>query len=299
MECKGILSDPNQLYFASMRSTPGCLIDRLHHKLSTGMPVTTPNKSTRAVAVVLRARMTGQYLLDILRLFPHRLLRLWRHLPALWRYQRHRYCHGLQLTAISKVGFWLAELVLLLGDLIGLPDIYQILSVWLKPASRPLLAAETEAARSLFGDQLPYSRIWVDETARLGPRQYHFCYVSFNLINSWGGMPLPVLIHELVHVWQYNRYGSPYLLRALGAQYSAEGYHYGGVTGLQQAREEAAGLEYFNYEQQAAIVEDYVRLSKGLPLRWAGATAEQLGLYASFVRSLSDRAVGAQPSHRN
>lgn len=99
-------------------------------------------------------------------------------------------------------------------------------------------------------------------------------------------MPMPVLIHELVHVIQYQQHGSPYLLRALVAQYSREGYHYGGVSTLRKMRRNGQGLSAFNYEQQAAIVEDYARLLWSIPTRWAAATEKDLHLYVYFVADL-------------
>ncbi len=68
------------------------------------------------------------------------------------------------------------------------------------------------------------------------------------------------LAHELVHVWQYQA------LRRTGVELLlSRVYRYR----LDPAR---AFLSY-GYEQQAAIVEDYVRLSGGGAPRWAAASA--------------------------
>lgn len=64
------------------------------------------------------------------------------------------------------------------------------------------------------------------------------------------------LAHELVHVWQYQalrRTGLELLLSRV--------YRY--------RLDPARGFRDYGYEQQAAIVEDYVRLCDGARCRWA------------------------------
>ena len=41
-----------------------------------------------------------------------------------------------------------------------------------------------------------------------------------------------ILIHELTHVWQFEKMGSVYIPYALIAQQSKMGYNYGGVSEL-------------------------------------------------------------------
>jgi hypothetical protein len=65
-----------------------------------------------------------------------------------------------------------------------------------------------------------------------------------------------LLIHELVHVYQYERAGSRYLIEALAAQ-RGEGYDYAGPDGLKAARSAGRCLADFNREQQAQILQDY------------------------------------------
>lgn len=63
------------------------------------------------------------------------------------------------------------------------------------------------------------------------------------------------LAHELVHVWQYQalkRSGIELLLSRV--------YRY--------RLDAARAFRDYGYEQQAAIVEDYVRLCDGAPCRW-------------------------------
>jgi Domain of unknown function (DUF4157) len=65
-----------------------------------------------------------------------------------------------------------------------------------------------------------------------------------------------ILVHELVHVYQYERAGSRYFAEALLAQHEA-GYDYGGAAALQLAQLQGKHLCDFNREQQAQIAQDF------------------------------------------
>lgn len=93
-----------------------------------------------------------------------------------------------------------------------------------------------------------------------------------------------LLIHELVHVWQYERLGSVYIPLALKAQHSKEGYDYGGVQALQQALATGRDLLDFNLEQQADIVADYFCLLHGRPTRWSRAHKPEIGVYQKILK---------------
>lgn len=95
-------------------------------------------------------------------------------------------------------------------------------------------------------------------------------------------MPPATLVHEVVHIWQYNRVGAAYIPRALAAQRSAMGYNYGGLRPLERGR----SLEAFNYEQQADIIEDAYRLANGSPARWHGFGVEVLPVYYPYLREV-------------
>jgi hypothetical protein len=95
-----------------------------------------------------------------------------------------------------------------------------------------------------------------------------------------------LLIHELVHVWQYQRLGFRYIPQALRAQASGAGYDYGGTEALYRARREGKTLFDFNLEQQADIIADYFRLLQGRPPRWGYGWTDDLPLYEYFARSL-------------
>ncbi|NJL76371.1 MAG: hypothetical protein HC892_16485 [Saprospiraceae bacterium] len=92
-------------------------------------------------------------------------------------------------------------------DALGVCKAYEWVS-HLKSNVRSLTARELFLAKLIFQDAINYDKVRIDERAFLGPKQYQFCYVSFNTINSWGKMSDDLLIHELVHVWQYQHFGA-------------------------------------------------------------------------------------------
>ncbi|CAH0999254.1 hypothetical protein LEM8419_00551 [Neolewinella maritima] len=177
---------------------------------------------------------------------------------------------------------WL-DRIFQLFDLLYLFDLYEVVSNALSPELRGLTAREYHMLYPYFGDSVPYHRVRIDERAHLGPRSFRFYYVSFHTINSWGSIPLATLVHEMVHVWQYEQHGAVYIPRALVAQHTRSGYDYGGRAGLAAAR----SLADLNYEQQAAAVEDAFRLANGLPTRWMrGAKTSDLPDFEPFLSEI-------------
>ncbi len=221
----------------------------------------------------------GQLALNFILKFP---IRTWRLL--------HYFTEGVMevfnlQVHIKRVPWWWFGWLLLLMDWLGLVDLYEGLSSLFKYKTRPLLEEEIRRAKSIFGNTIDLNRVRIDERAWLGPRQYQFCYVSFHTINSWGIMRDDILIHELVHVWQYERFGALYIAKALLAQ-QEEGYDYGGWTRLHQVRNAGGKLSDFNFEQQADIIMDYYRLQTGRTVRWGNATSSDILEYEYFVDQL-------------
>ena len=152
--------------------------------------------------------------------------------------------------------------------------------------SRRLHAWETRTARTVFAEAIDYRRVRVHEGAvwanmlddwarrlrSMGPRpaQQHnaialgfHCFFPVSLphpAEQHGDMPgisVAWLLHELVHVWQFQRMGWRYLLLALAAHLreGARVYDFGGEAGLLRCRRQGWKLQSFNLEQQAAIVQ--------------------------------------------
>ena len=163
----------------------------------------------------------------------------------------------------------LLQLLLEALDLAGLPEVFSFL--WrILTRSTPLTGAEIAAASDVLGPQaLRYQDIRVAESGILrlvfkanGGR----AFATFHTVNlpAAGGHQranVDILVHELVHVYQYERAGSRYFAEALLAQ-QEEGYGYGGAEGLTLARDQGKRLRDFNREQQAQIVQDYFMLKR-------------------------------------
>ncbi|MEM1319503.1 MAG: hypothetical protein AAGG75_04560 [Bacteroidota bacterium] len=215
----------------------------------------------------------------------------------LWRVVRHLWV-GLQgVLSLSldsdwrsiwrqRLPMWCLELLIYLLECLGIGELYETLQDWVKFNTRPMYDWEIELARSVFGDSINYRRVRIDEMAVLGPRQKHFYYVSFYIINSWGPMQDSILLHELTHVWQYERMGAVYMPRALKAQFSRYGYNYGGISALKAYLRKGKDFLSFNLEQQGDIVSDYHRLKKGYQPRWGNGSRSDLPIYEAFIQQM-------------
>jgi hypothetical protein len=95
------------------------------------------------------------------------------------------------------------------------------------------------------------------------------------------GRSMPLAVHELTHVAQYESVGAVSMLEALHAQGSAAGY--GDLTAAWTASIRFAGV---NREQQASICADYYRVCRGRPAEF-GAT--EAGLASSIANMRSGR----------
>ena len=227
-------------------------------------------------------------LVDIFRFLPVRTLRVAEHLSRGIRILNvDKFKPGSIGTALVGIGYWWLYFILMLLDCLGLSEIYETFCDFFKFNSRPLHDWEKELAKEVFGNKINYARVRIDEYAFWGPRQYKLCYVSFFHVNSWGGMQNSLLLHELVHVWQYQKMGISYIPKALIAQRSPLGYDYGGVKSLKMAKQNKKSLEVFNLEQQAEIVADYYRLKNGYPPAWGEATFSDLPVYEHFVKQIN------------
>lgn len=174
-----------------------------------------------------------------------------------------------------------ADFVFVLLDLLGVLDCFELVNaILLKRNSRGLSDAEKFSARMVFGNAIPLDLVRIDERAWIGTRNTGIVYVSGFTINSWGAFSEAILIHELVHVWQYCQQGAAYIPRALRAQRTAMGYNYGGLSALHKAQH----ISEFNLEQQGDLVMDYFLLLQDRQASWAPeADAIDLPLYETFV----------------
>lgn len=185
--------------------------------------------------------------------------------------------------------FWWLGLLLRFMDCFAMGEIYDTMMDLAKfRETRPLRDWEIELGRSVYGDNIRWELVNVDERAYLGPKQKNFAYVTYHTINTWGPLNQSTLMHEFVHIWQYERYGAIYLAKALQAQYSEKKYDYGGLPALRQALAEGKRFEDFNFEQQGDIVGDYHRLRTGYRPLWGDARREDLAIYETLLRPIRE-----------
>ena len=189
-----------------------------------------------------------------------------------------------QFSLLNRFFNWHLTLLIYFLELIGIGEIYETITDFLKFNTRALTDSEIAIAKSIYGNKINYRRVRLDEYAYLGPKQQRICYVSFYLINSWGKMSDALLIHELAHIWQYEQMGAVYMPSALVAQNSNVGYDYGGVKGLQNALGTSGNLCSFNLEQQGDILADYFRIRNGQVPEWGDGQPKDLAIYNAVIQ---------------
>ncbi len=196
-------------------------------------------------------------LLDYLITWPHRLWRLVRWVLFIARLQgKHKFIRRL------------AGIFVLIIDLTPIPFFIESLLDWIKIRTRALTDVEGQLVTDVFGKKLPAHLIGIDPVSIPARKRKTVAYVIFHTVNFDKNIPDTTLVHELVHVWQYRRYGSVYITESLWAQKWGGGYNYGGLESLKKFCDDP-GLSAFNFEQQADIIEEYYRWKKGLQLQWS------------------------------
>ncbi len=237
----------------------------------------------------LSLKLSGIFfrLLDYLRLFPIRFYRIITHFLTLFRKSPQNSIWSdlwpERTSLFDRFLNWHLTLLIYILELIGIGEVYETVTDFIKFNSRAMTEREISIAQTVFGDQINYRRVRFDAYSYLGPKQQSICYVSFYLVNSWGKMSDALMIHELVHIWQYEQMGAVYMPQALAAQASTPGYDYGGVFGLQNALRSNDDLRSFNLEQQGDIVADYFRIRNGQRPEWGNGQTKHLAIYAAIV----------------
>lgn len=126
-------------------------------------------------------------------------------------------------------------------------------------ANRPrhLYPYEAEAAKLVFGNALDTSGVIISEGgamtiggyARTLPNRIYFPEGSFDKTNF-----LAYLIHELTHVWHYQRGAA---IPGMIWEAIVANYDYGGAAGLEKAWAQGKAFDEFTTEQQGDILSDY------------------------------------------
>ncbi len=160
----------------------------------------------------------------------------------------------------GSVSMWFIDMAFYALDVLGVSKVYSALAILMKfKSTRRLNEVEVSAAQTLFQDRLNYDKIFIDERAVIGVNTLAHAYVSCRIINCNGPLRMDVLIHELVHCWQYQHLGSMYIGRALLNHRGNNPYEYGGVQALYNKMISKGKFLDFTYEQQAEIIQDYYR----------------------------------------
>jgi len=226
--------------------------------------------------IIWRIKVFFLRLINYLVSIPHRLFHL-----IMWLFWIK------PLRGKHKLQRWFVGLLLLIVDLSPLPFLYETLLDWIKVKTRALNEKEKEIGLFVFGNKFPLHIIGLDPRSIPAIKKLTVAYASFHTINFDTMLPDATLIHEMVHIWQYQKYGAVYISEAFWAQKWGGGYNYGGLEPLKMYSE-GLKLNGFNFEQQADIIEDYYRWSKNLPLQWSAnvpGVGEVLTKYAKELKA--------------
>ena len=151
-------------------------------------------------------------------------------------------------------------------DLLQTPALFEFFWHFLANVSR-LTESEIRSASLVLGEKsINYHAVRVAE-GRLFSLIFKFnkgrAFTTFHTVNlprsgRHSREHIELLIHELVHVFQFERAGSVYIYEALRAQRTG-GYDYGGWPQLSIDRESGRHFKDYNREQQGQIAQDYQR----------------------------------------
>ena len=188
-----------------------------------------------------------------------RLVRLYHHIFG-WRYS----LKPITLLPYRNFILWTGDLLFLLFDVLYFDKIFYIFQALFGYKKRSLTERELCVLKPIFRDSISYENVKLYSKVGAFIRRRAYAFVLFDTINFSKTITDDVLVHEAVHIWQYQRYGSPYILRALLAQISNEKYDYGGIENLYDGMVKGRQLVDFNFEQQGDIVQNGYLQRKGV-----------------------------------
>ncbi len=179
---------------------------------------------------------------------------MWKvNLRELFRFYDYRKIGFSSLTSLM----WLSlEKLLIFTSLLGLDYLYEIFVKYLTN-SRKLRPEERRLAATIFRSSLDFDRVRINENRSFGTQKGKVVYASIRSINSYHSLDRRTLIHELTHIWQYQKYGVSYIMRALAAQASPQAYQYGKESFFRDWVIGRNDIRNLNYEQQASAIEEF------------------------------------------
>ena len=126
--------------------------------------------------------------------------------------------------------------------------------------TRLLTPTELSEARKIFGYSVELEKVtinsgWLTKLCLKlnGGRNFTLGHTIYAL-----EITLPVLMHELTHVWQYERYGWIVAVEAVWSQWFGKGYV---ITGIDLEGD----FNDLEREQQATVIQDYYVMETAWP----------------------------------
>jgi hypothetical protein len=161
-------------------------------------------------------------------------------------------------------GAWVLTMLSRVFDLLGGPELAEFI-LHLVTNARRLTGPEIGAAASVLGpDAVRWDDVRVSEGGILDlvfAANEGRAFATFHTVNLPKGEGVDTVVHELTHVYQYERAGSVYIGQAIHAQAAGgrSAYDYDGPEGLVRDQERGKHFRNYNREQQAQIAQDYYR----------------------------------------
>ena len=143
-------------------------------------------------------------------------------------------------------------------------DIYEIITNLTRKHVRPLTSSEILRGSKIFAQHIDFTLVMLDKYSLPVKHGMAHAFVTFNTINCCRPISPDTFIHELTHIWQYQRFGAGYIALALAAQKTKQGYNYAYEPHWYLSK----NIYDFNAEQQADLIEDYYRIQQNIQPQW-------------------------------
>lgn len=189
--------------------------------------------------------------------YRRRLLELvfWRKHKKAWRSG-----YGTAGAGLVEYGFELAVRVAELGGLGLVFSLFETL--FASKRYRPLSSSEAAFAKTYFTEN-ELATVFLDEGAKWIAGPMRIAFVAGFVIKTHGPFTRRLLIHELVHVRQFRRWGWAYVAKALMAQWTGDGYSVPSQFALLTEQVRPAHIVQtfhpaLNAEQEARRLEEWV-----------------------------------------
>ncbi|MGB3714969.1 MAG: hypothetical protein WA996_11125 [Candidatus Promineifilaceae bacterium] len=191
---------------------------------------------------------------------------------------------GTDLRGMKILVYWIYASCWYVFDIIGGPELAQIVIRTLTK-TRSLSTEELMTAKTVLGpDAIRFRDVRIAMDGLLLPffrMNRNRAFATWHTINlpASKASNISLMVHELTHVYQYEKVGSLYISQGLWAQFrfGRQAYDYGGADGLLAGRAAGKRLNDYNREQQSQIAQDYISLLQN---------DRDIEAYSPFIREL-------------